>query len=164
MHQFRAGALLMKKNYSTNDILSSFHSNKNLNPDEISFYTKEDERKDLEQISSDIEAYISSHDTPSSFNEFAREACITPSHLNQFLNGKKHMTKYYLVRIFITLGYDIDKVNSLLQRFDGSFLYARNKRDFIIMNGIIDKRSLDDIDSELRSQDLESLCPLGGPD
>ncbi len=152
------------KKYSTNDILSGIHDKETINPDEISFYTKEDERKDLEQISADIEAYISSHKTPSSFNEFAREACITPSHLNQFLNGKKHMTKYYLVRIFITLGYDIDRVNSLLQRFDGSFLYARNKRDYIIMNGIVDKRSLDEIDFDLRAQGLESLCPLGGSD
>ena len=147
----------MKKKYSTKDIITGMNKGILKDTDEISFYTDEDRRRDLDMISSDIEAYISTHKTPSSFNEFAREACITPSHLNQFLNGKKKMTKYYLIRIFITLGYDLDKVNSLLQRFDGSFLYARNKRDFIIMNGIIDKRSLDDIDSELRSQGLEAL-------
>ncbi|MCR5104950.1 MAG: helix-turn-helix domain-containing protein [Eubacterium sp.] len=151
----------MKKTYSTKDIFNSIHDGNTIDQQEISFYTEDDLRKDLEMISADIEKYITTHKTPSSFNEFAREACITPSHLNQFLNGKKKMTKYYLLRIFITLGYDLDKVNSLLQRFDGSFLYARNKRDYIIMNGIVDKLSIDDIDSVLRAQGLEALCPVG---
>ncbi len=146
------------KDYSTNDILSSIHDGKTIEAEEIKFYTQEDERRDLEMISADIEAYISKNNTISSFNEFAREAYITPSHLNQFLNGKKKMSKYYLIRMFITLGYDLDKVNSLLQRFDGSFLYARDKRDYIIMNGIVDKRSIDDIDSILKAENLDTLC------
>ncbi len=150
----------MKKNYSTDEIVESIKSGNHLNPNDITFYSEEEYHADLNNISKDIQQYIESGNGRASFNEFAKETYITPSHLNQFLSGQKKMTKYYLLRIFITLGYDLNKINSLLQRFDNTSLYARERRDFVIMNGIVDKRSLDDIDSELRSLNLEGLCPI----
>lgn len=68
------------------------------------------------------------------------------------------MSRDKLLSIFITLQFNIEKVQKSLLRFGLSELYPRNARDFLILKGIKDELSLDDINENLRKEHLDTLC------
>lgn len=93
-----------------------------------------------------------------SINAMASECYITQSQLNDFLNGKKQMSRDKLLSVFITIGYSVTEVQSLLRRFGYGELYTRNQRDYIILMGIRDRAELDKINEKLEGEFLDLLC------
>ena len=95
-------------------------------------------------------------------NKFATMANISASHLTQFLNGPaqgkkaKGMSRDRLLCIFITLGMGVTETNDFLKKFDGiDTLHASIRRDYIIMLGMEQRLSLDEIDQLLQDYQLE---------
>ncbi len=91
-------------------------------------------------------------------NKLASECSISQSHLSDFLSNKKKLNRDKLLSIFITLGYDIDKIQKSLMHFGISELYPRDMRDFIIMKGIKNHSDLDLINENLGKENLDTLC------
>lgn len=92
-----------------------------------------------------------------SMNDFANNCYIHASHLSDFFNNGKNLGRNKLLAVFITLGYDFDSIQSMLQRLGVSSLYPRNKRDYQIALGIRDGKKLDEIDEILQEKNLEPL-------
>lgn len=134
---------------STDEIFQKIENGESITKEEIEFITPEQLRTDLRR---DIEK------AGYNPNKMATECHITHSHLNDFLNNKKNMSRNKLLSLFITLGYPIAKTKQLLIRFGYNELYARNVRDFAILKGIQDGLTLDEINETLRKDNLEPLC------
>lgn len=92
-----------------------------------------------------------------SVTAIANECCIVPSHLNEFLNGKKNMSRNMFLRVVITLGYDGMEIRKLLHRLGYPELYPKDERDYLILDGIAKKLKVIDIDEQLTNHNLESL-------
>lgn len=97
-------------------------------------------------------------------NKFATMANISASHLTQFLNGPsegkkaKGISRDRLLSIFITLGMGVPEANDFLKKFDGiDTLHASIRRDYIIMMGMEQHLSLDEIDQLLQDYQLEGF-------
>lgn len=136
--------------YSTDDILNNL-KNGVVTPDDELIDTR-DTTPLLVQISNDI---ITKYGSQSSF---AIEACLLPSHLNMFLSGQRKMSRDHLLQIFITLSYDLDTIRTLLSRFNAPGLYPRDKRDYLIIDGILAHKNLDAIDITLINNGFEKIC------
>ena len=94
-----------------------------------------------------------------SMSKFAIECSINPSHLSDFFNNGKNLGRNKLLAVLINLKYDLESIQSMLSRFGISPLYARNRRDYQIIIGIRNGKSLDDIDVILRQKNFEPIIP-----
>ena len=83
---------------------------------------------------------------------------ICPSHLHDFLKGKKNLSRDKLIIICIILKLSIQESRNILRRLIQADFYPKNERDFEIMCGIRQGKALDDI-NELLAQ--KGLTPLG---
>ena len=140
---------MKKKTLDTDEILQKIKSDDEINEDDIEFVSQEDLRHEL---ANDIAA------AGYSMNKLASECSISQSHLSDFLSNKKKLNRDKLLSIFITLGYDIDKIQKSLMHFGISELYPRDMRDFIIMKGIKNHSNLDLINENLGKENLDTLC------
>lgn len=138
-----------KKSLNTDEILKKIENNDNINKTDIDFISQEDLRHAL---ANDIS------NAGFSINKIASECSITQSHLSDFLSNKKKLNRDKLLSIFITLGYDIKKIQKSLIRFGMNELYPRDMRDFIIMKSVKNHSDLDSINYILRKENLEPLC------
>lgn len=138
----------MEQKLSTNAILEKWNSGESVDEAHVDFI---DHQEILDTLYQDI---ISSG---SSVNSFANRCLIYPSHLHDFLNGKKKLGRDNLVIVCIVLGYDIQKTQRTLQGVLQSSLYARNARDFQIMDGIRQKKSPEEINRLLIEKELDPL-------
>ena len=140
---------MKKKTLDTDEILQKIKSDDEINEDDIAFVSQEDLRHEL---ANDIAV------AGYSMNKLASECSISQSHLSDFLSNKKKLNRDKLLSIFITLGYDIDKIQKSLMHFGISELYPRDMRDFIIMKGIKNHSDLDLINENLGKENLDTLC------
>lgn len=138
-----------KRALTTDDIFEKIQAGESICAEEIDFVSPEDLRHAL---------YNEFQKHGYSSNQIATECGISPSQLSDFLNSKKQMSRDKLLSIFITLEFDIEKVQKSLLHFGASELYARNARDFIILKGIKEALSLDDINENLRKEHFDTLC------
>lgn len=138
-----------KRALTTDDIFEKIQAGEPIRAEEIDFASPEALRHAL---------YNAFQEHGYSSNQIATECNISPSQLSDFLNSKKQMSRDKLLSIFITLEFDIEKVQKSLLHFGASELYARNARDFIILKGIKEALSLDDINENLRKEHFDTLC------
>lgn len=138
----------MEQKLSTNAILEKWDSGESVDESHVDFI---DHNEMLNALYEDI---ISSG---FSVNSFANKCLIYPSHLHDFLNGKKKLGRDNLIIVCILLNYDIPKTQRTLQGILQSSLYARNARDFQIMDGIRQKKSPEEINRILIEKSLEPL-------
>lgn len=146
--EMRSGVEKAKRKLSTDEIFKRIHERKPVAKEEIDFIEPKQLR---EELSRDIEK------AGYSINAMASECCITQSQLNDFLNGKKQMSRDKVLLVFITLGYSITKIQRLLRRFGYGELYTRNQRDYIILMGIRESIGIDGIDERLERESLDTL-------
>ena len=92
-----------------------------------------------------------------SYSKFAVESDISSSHLNEFLNGKKQLSRDKLICICVTLKYDIKKTRHILRCIGKTDLYCKNRRDFEILNCLQQGKSLDEINEILQKNGLNAL-------
>ena len=83
---------------------------------------------------------------PASINKFAGMCNIYPSHLHDFLKGNKNLSRDKLIIVCI-----------ILKRLIQADFYPKNERDFEIMCGIRQRKSLYDINEILLAKDLTPL-------
>ncbi|NDO51503.1 hypothetical protein FMM75_19660 [Lachnospiraceae bacterium MD335] len=94
-----------------------------------------------------------------SYSKFATTCGIQGSHLSEFLKGTKKFGRNSLLTIFLTLHYDLDRIQTMLTRLGESPLYMRNKRDYRIAAAIESGKSLEEIDQLLLSDNFEPVSP-----
>lgn len=133
---------------TTDDIFDKMYRGEPIPKEEVEFVSPEQLRIDL---------YNEFREQNFSINRISTECGIQPSHLSDFLNNKKKMSRDKLLSIFITLKYNIPRTNRQLLRFGYHELYSRNMRDFIILTGIRDQLSLDEINTNLEKERLKTL-------
>ena len=146
-------------NYSTEKIFEDA-KNKEKDPPERVMYDPSMARKEKDKLRRDIENYIRRHDNCSSETDFiVNKAGITKSQFSRFMNNDstKGLSRDSILKIFIVLGYNIDYIRTLLHRFGLPDLYPRDRRDFLIIKGVIAGKSLTDIDETLDSEGFETL-------
>lgn len=137
------------KKLSTDEIFTRIYKNEPVSREEIDFI---DSKQMLDELKEKID------NAGYTITTLAIECYITPSHLHDFLNGKKQMSRDKLLAVFITLGYDTKKIQKLLKRFGYSELYSRNLRDFVILKGVKGRLGLDGINEKLEGESLDILC------
>lgn len=145
--------------YSTEKIFENAKNGKKDPPDRV-MYDPTQARNEKEKLRRDIENYIKKHDNCSSETDFiVNKAGITKSQFSRFMSsdGPKGLSRDSILKIFIVLGYNIDYVRTLLHRFGLPDLYPRDRRDYLIIKGIIAGESLRDIDETLESEGMETL-------
>ncbi len=140
---------MKKKTLDTDEILKKFETDDKIDENDIDFISQEDLRHAL---ANDIAA------AGYSMNKLASECSIAQSHLSDFLSNKKKLNRDKLLSIFITLGYDINKIQKSLMRFGINELYPRDMRDFIIMKSVKNHLNLDSINENLGKENLDTLC------
>lgn len=94
----------------------------------------------------------------SSLTKFANECGIQPSHLSDFFNKGKKLGRDKLLAAFISLGYDLEKTQTMLRRLGLPELYVRSKRDYQIAVCVQEGKSLDETDEILCAKGIEPLA------
>lgn len=105
----------------------------------------------IREVAKDADAKFSSR------NKFADACAISSSQLSEFFKGTKKIGRDPLLRMFITLGYDLDRTQTMLRRLCVPVLYVRDTRDYQIARAIREQKSLDETDELLQSKNLEPL-------
>lgn len=94
-----------------------------------------------------------------SLSQFADECYLHHSHLYDFLNGKKKLSRDRLLTVFLNLDYNYSEICRLLRRFHEPQLYPRDSRDYLIMICIQKHFSVDELNQELERNGFTTLCP-----
>lgn len=94
---------------------------------------------------------------PASINKFAGMCNIYPSHLHDFLKGNKNLSRDKLIIVCIMLKLNLQESRNILKRLIQADFYPKNERDFEIMCGIRQRKSLYDINEILLAKDLTPL-------
>lgn len=100
-----------------------------------------------------------------SVNLFAQHCYMSHSHLYDFFNKTKHISYDKMIIICIVLGYDIEKIKSVLERFQLGTLYMENERICIIiqalheadLQGLKQGQRLDYVESRLLDLNIQTL-------
>lgn len=82
---------------------------------------------------------------------------IYPSHLHDFLKGTKKLSRDKLIIVCIVLKLSLHESRNTLKRLIQADFYPKNERDFEIMCGIRQGKSVDDINETLL---VKGLAPL----
>lgn len=136
------------KKITTDEIIEKVRKKESIEIQDIDYIDIADYRWELRR---DIER------TGISLTRFAQECYIQPSHLSEFLNGKKSLNRDKFLAILITLRYDFDTMQKWLIAFGFPSLYPRHPRDLVILKCLSENMNLDGIDLELVENGLESI-------
>ena len=118
------------------------------------------DKKDIPFIGQEeilLELYNRIAAIPASINKFAGMCDIYPSHLHDFLKGTKNLSRDRLIIVCIVLKLNLQESRNILKRLIQADFYPKNERDFEIMCGIRQKKSLYDINEILLAKDLTPL-------
>lgn len=136
---------------STDDIDKLFSQGNPPDESEINFNRNAEQNR--ERILKDIKVL------GYSLSRFADECCIHHSHLYDFLNGKKQLSRDFLLVVCLNLGYSYTEICRILRCFHQPQLYPRDKRDYLILLCIQKNFSVDEINQELERNGFITLCP-----
>lgn len=133
---------------STDEILKDFERGTTPDIKSIDFV---EQREQLTQLSCRIlEQY-------KSYSKFADACELSSSQLNEFIYGKKGLSRSKLLGICVTLNYTIRETRDLLHRLGYPDLYSRNRRDFEILDCIRQGKSLDETNEILWKNGFDDL-------
>ncbi len=106
-----------------------------------------------------IGEYISAEITRKNFTKakIIKASGINKRFFFDILSGKKSPNRRYIIRIFLALQLDFNDVQWYLRATDYPQLYARNKRDAVIIYCINKKLSVDACNKMLNNIGLENL-------
>ena len=142
--------------YSTEKIFEDLKKQRK-DPPESVMYDETQAGAEKEKLRKDIENFVRRHDDCSSETDFiVNRAGITKSQYSRFMNseGPKGLSRDSLLKIFIVLGYNVDYMRTLLHRFGLKDLYARDRRDYMIIKGIVSGKDLKEI---LEGEGMDTL-------
>lgn len=89
--------------------------------------------------------------------ELARRASISEVYLHQVFSGRRKPSRDRLLCLCVGLGVDLDEAQTLLKRAGYAQMYAKFKRDTIIMYGIVHKFELSEINDKLFLENEKTL-------
>lgn len=85
------------------------------------------------------------------------ERCNLPRSGYANLNGSKKASRDRIISYALALGLDFDETQRLLQLNDNNSLYARDRRDVIIIYSIFRHKNIDEINEMLEKYGFECL-------
>ena len=88
-----------------------------------------------------------------------RESGLVKSYVHQIFNGEKRPSRDKLIALAFGLHLNIEETQRMLKLGGCSELYARTKRDALILFCIFRKKSIYDTDAALYKWDLTTLLP-----
>ena len=89
--------------------------------------------------------------------ELARRSGISEVYLHQLFSGRRKPSRDRLICLAIGLEISIEETQELLRHCGQAELYARSKRDAVIIYGISHKMNLPEINDELFKNSLDTL-------
>ena len=89
--------------------------------------------------------------------EVARRSGMSSVYLHQLFAGKRNPSRDRLICLSVGMGACLDDVQRLLKRCGYAELYARDKRDAIIIYGITHEQDLHEINDALFDENMDTL-------
>ena len=120
-----------------------------------SFLKENDDSFQKPDIQGLILNMIHSHDISKSV--LARQAGMSEVYLHQLLSGRRNPSRSRVLCICIGMGASLDETQELLKKGGFAQLYARNRRDAVIMHGITHQKTLTQINESLYLVEEETL-------
>ncbi len=87
----------------------------------------------------------------------AKRAFISEVYLHQIFSGRRKPSRDKLLSICIGMDATLDETQTLLHQCGFSRLYAHNKRDAILMYGILHQLPLEEINDTLFQEEVETI-------
>ncbi len=88
----------------------------------------------------------------------ARRAGMSEIYLHQIFAGRRNPSRNRLICLCIGLSASLEETQFLLKQCGWAQLYAKNRRDAIILYGLAHGQTLQAINDALFSEDEETLC------
>ena len=89
--------------------------------------------------------------------ELARRASISEVYLHQVFSGRRNPSRDRLLCICIGLGATLEETQTLLKRASYAQLYPKNKRDAVIIHGLLHGTALNMVNDTLFSENEKTL-------
>ena len=89
--------------------------------------------------------------------EIAREAGISDIYLYQIFSGKRVPTRDRLICICMGMLLSMEDTQRLLRLCGHAQLYARDRRDAVVLHGLLHRESLQEVNAQLFSNGLKRL-------
>ena len=126
------------------------------------------EAPDLNEYLSENQAYFSSESVQELLNELyqktdltkaelARRSGVSSVYLHQLFAGKRNPSRDRLLCLVIGMGSTFEDTQRLLRQSGFAELYARDKRDAIILYGITHRQKLQEVNDALFDQGENTL-------
>ena len=88
----------------------------------------------------------------------ARRAGMSEIYLHQIFAGRRNPSRNRLICLCVGLSASLEETQFLLKQCGWAQLYAKNRRDAIILYGLAHGQTLQAINDALFSEDEETLC------
>lgn len=110
-------------------------------------------------ISGDVATHLAKiyEKSPISKAKLAKNAYISEVYLHQLFSGKRNPSRDRILCVLIAMEASLEDIQELLHHCGFGQLYAHNRRDAIIMYGIVHNLSLIRINDTLFKEELDSL-------
>lgn len=88
----------------------------------------------------------------------AKEADMSEIYLHQIFAGRRNPSRSRLLCLCYGFHLSLDETQKLLKECGHAPLYAKNRRDAIIIYGLIHKNSIFEVNDQLFDENEETLC------
>ena len=124
---------------------------------DLTQFIKENERYFIEK---DMAGYLQEifQQKNISKSSLAKRANISEVYLHQVFAGQRNLSRNRLLCVCIGLSATLDETQNLLQKGGHAQLYAKSKRDAVIMYGLLHRMELYAINERLLTEGEEALC------
>lgn len=87
----------------------------------------------------------------------AKSACMSEVYLHQVFAGKRNPSRNRIICICFGLGASLDETQEFLKHCGHAQLYAKSKRDAIVIYGLVNGMDLTEVNDKLFAENEESL-------
>ena len=136
---------------NTDDLRQELMSSPNLDD----FLTDNQENFNNESISEILDRLLKKKNISKA--SLAKQAGISEVYLHQIFAGRRNPSRNRLLCLCYGLGASLDETQELLRLCSVAQLFSKNRRDAIIIYGLVHNISLFEINDKLFSEDEEAL-------
>lgn len=87
----------------------------------------------------------------------AKKSCMSEVYLHQVFSGRRNMSRNRLICLCFGLSATLEETQELLKQSSLAQLYPKNRRDAIIIYGLVNGMTLLDVNDKLFSEKEETL-------
>ena len=139
------------KQKNTDDLRQELMSSPNLDD----FLTDNQENFNNESISEILDRLLKKKNISKAY--LAKQSGISEVYLHQIFAGRRNPSRNSLLCLCYGLGASLDETQELLKLCSVAQLFSKNRRDAIIIYGLVHNISLFEINDKLFSEDEEAL-------